>query len=145
MKILHVINTLSAGGAELHLLTLCRHLKKDGAEIVVACLKDKIKGSRSIRADFETEGFRIVDLDANGRYYTEPFFKTDRTMNSAGGQIATLHDLARWTIVQMDSGRIDGRQVFPSSAVARSHRLIAKQTRDESKRFAYFDREGWGS
>lgn len=68
MKILHVINTLSAGGAELHLLTLCRHLKKDGAEIVVACLKDKIKGSRSIRADFETEGFRIVDLDANGRY-----------------------------------------------------------------------------
>ena len=84
-------------------------------------------------------------IDANGRYYTEPFFKTDRTMNSAGGQIATLHDLARWTIVQMDSGRIDGRQVFPPSAVALSHRLIAKQTRDESKRFAYFDREGWGA
>jgi len=84
-------------------------------------------------------------IDANGRYYTEPFFKTDRTMNSAGGQIATLHDLARWTIVQMDSGRIDGKQVFPPSAVALSHRLIAKQTREQAKRFAYFDREGWGA
>jgi CubicO group peptidase (beta-lactamase class C family) len=84
-------------------------------------------------------------IDANGRYYTEPFFKTDRTMNSAGGQIATLHDLARWTIVQMDAGRIDGKQIFPATAVALSHRLIAKQTRDESKRFAYFDREGWGA
>jgi CubicO group peptidase (beta-lactamase class C family) len=84
-------------------------------------------------------------IDAAGRYYTEPFFKTDRTMNSAGGQIATLHDLARWTIVQMDSGRIDGKQVFPASAVALSHRLIAKQTREQAMRFAYFDREGWGA
>ena len=88
---------------------------------------------------------RPAGIDANGRYYTEPFFKTDRTMNSAGGQLATVHDLARWTIVQMNSGRIDGKQVFPASAVALSHRLIAKQTRDQAKRFAYFDREGWGA
>lgn len=84
-------------------------------------------------------------IDANRRYYTEPFFETDRTMNSAGGQIATLHDLARWTIVQMDSGRIDGKRIFQASAVALSHQLIAKHTRDQSKRFAYFDREGWGA
>jgi CubicO group peptidase (beta-lactamase class C family) len=82
---------------------------------------------------------------ADGRYITEPFYKTDATMNSAGGQIATLHDLARWTIVQMDSGRIEGRRVFPAAAVALSHRLIAKQTRDQAKRFAFFDREGWGA
>jgi len=82
---------------------------------------------------------------ADGRYITEPFYKTDATMNSAGGQIATLHDLARWTIVQTDSGRIDGRRVFPAEAVALSHRLIAKQTRDQAKRFAFFDREGWGA
>jgi CubicO group peptidase (beta-lactamase class C family) len=82
-------------------------------------------------------------LRPDGRYATEPFMKTDITMNSAGGHLATLGDLARWTIVQMDSGRIDGRQVFPVSAVALSHRLIARQTRDQSKRFAFFDREGW--
>jgi glycosyltransferase involved in cell wall biosynthesis len=68
MKILHLINTLSAGGAELHLLTLCRYLKQRGVEIVVACLKERIKGSRSLRADFEAEGIRIIDLKADSRY-----------------------------------------------------------------------------
>jgi CubicO group peptidase (beta-lactamase class C family) len=82
---------------------------------------------------------------ADGRYVTQPFFKTDATMNSAGGHVATLHDLARWTIVQMDSGVIDGRRVFPAEAVALSQRLIAKQTREQAKRFAFFDREGWGA
>jgi len=82
---------------------------------------------------------------ADGRYVTQPFFKTDATMNAAGGHLATLHDLARWTIVQADSGVIDGRQVFPADAVALSHRLIAKQTREQAKRFAFFDREGWGA
>ena len=81
----------------------------------------------------------------DGRYVTETFFKTDATMNSAGGHLATLHDLARWTIVQADRGRIDGRQVFPAEAVALSHRLIARQTRDQAKRFAFFDREGWAA
>lgn len=82
---------------------------------------------------------------ADGRYVTEPFFKIDATMNSAGGHLATLADLARWTIVQTDSGLIDGRRVFPAEAVALSHRLIAKQTRDQAKRFAFFEREGWGA
>jgi CubicO group peptidase (beta-lactamase class C family) len=85
------------------------------------------------------------DFRADGRYVTQPFFKTDATMNSAGGHLATLNDLARWTIVQMDSGTIDGKRVFPAEAVALSHRMIAKQTREQSKRFAYFDREGWGA
>ncbi len=84
-------------------------------------------------------------LRADGRYETQPFFKTDATMNSAGGHLATLSDLARWTIVQMDSGVIDGQRAFPAEAVMLSHRLIAKQTRDQAKRFAMFDREGWGA
>lgn len=80
-----------------------------------------------------------------GGFVTRKFEKTDATMNSAGGHLATLRDLARWTIVQMDSGRIDGRQVFPPEAVALSHRLLARQTRDQAKRFAYFDRDGWAA
>jgi CubicO group peptidase (beta-lactamase class C family) len=84
-------------------------------------------------------------LRANGRFETETFFKTDATMNSAGGHVASLNDMARWAIVQMDNGRIDGRQVFPADAVALSHRLIATHTNDNARRFAYFDREGWGA
>ena len=88
---------------------------------------------------------RPHQLNVDGSYRTEPFQKTDATMNSAGGHLATLGDLARWTIVQMDSGVIDGRRVFPAAAVAKSHELIARQTRDQSRRFAFFDREGWGA
>jgi CubicO group peptidase (beta-lactamase class C family) len=84
-------------------------------------------------------------LSADGRYVTTPFYKRDATMNSAGGHLATLHDLARWTIVQMDSGRIDGRQVFPKAAVEMAHRIIAPQTREQARRFAFFDREGWSA
>ena len=84
-------------------------------------------------------------LRADGRFVTEPFQKVDATMNSAGGHLSTLNDLARWTIVQMDSGRIDGRQVYPQSAVVLSHKLIARQTRAQAQRFAVFDRDGWGA
>ena len=85
------------------------------------------------------------EFAAGGGFRTMRFDKRDVTMNSAGGHVSTLHDLARWVIVQMDSGVIDGKRVFPAEAVSLSHRLIASQTRDQSKRFAYFDREGWGA
>lgn len=84
-------------------------------------------------------------LRAGGKYESRPFFKTDRTMNSAGGHLSTLRDLARWTIVQMDSGVIDGKRVFPAAAIELSQRLIARHTRDQSRRFAFFDREGWAA
>jgi CubicO group peptidase (beta-lactamase class C family) len=84
-------------------------------------------------------------LNTNGGFSTDKFEKTDATMNSAGGHVATLRDLARWTIVQMDGGRIDGKQVFPAEAVELSHRLIAPHTVESSKRFGPFAREGWGA
>ena len=84
-------------------------------------------------------------LDPAGGFTTLEFQKRDATMNSAGGHVSTLRDLARWTIVQMDSGRIDGRQVFSPEAVALSHRLIARHTVEASKRFGPFDREGWAA
>ena len=88
---------------------------------------------------------RPHDVNAAGQLVTLKFEKTDATMNSAGGHLATLNDLARWVTVQMDSGRIDGRQVFPREAVVLSHRLIARQTREASKRFGPFEREGWAA
>ena len=81
----------------------------------------------------------------SGGFMTLKFEKTDATMNSAGGHLATLHDLARWVIVQMDSGRIEGSQVFPAQAVDLSHALIARHTLGERKRFGPFEREGWAA
>jgi glycosyltransferase involved in cell wall biosynthesis len=68
VKVLHLINTLSVGGAELHLLTLCRQLKRHGVDVVVACLREHVRDSRSLRADFENTGIHVVDLRADSRY-----------------------------------------------------------------------------
>lgn len=88
---------------------------------------------------------RPHELDGAGRFTTAGFAKTDATMNSAGGHLATVGDLARWVAVQMDSGMLEGRRVFPAAAVARSQALLASHTRAQSRRFAGFDREGWGA
>jgi len=67
VKILHLTNTLLAGGAELHLLTLCRTLKKQGVEVVVAYLKGQGTGSRSLIGDFEEAEIRLVYLNGERR------------------------------------------------------------------------------
>ena len=68
IRVFHLINSLSGGGAELHLLSLCRHLRRLGVEPVVACLKEHVTGSRSLRQDFEAEDFRVINLQADKRY-----------------------------------------------------------------------------
>jgi glycosyltransferase involved in cell wall biosynthesis len=60
MKVVHLINTLSAGGAELHLLTLCRNLKAQGVASIIAYLKGNHAGSRWLRPDYEQDGFRSI-------------------------------------------------------------------------------------
>ena len=74
MKVLHLINTLSAGGAELHLLTLCRHLKRLGVETVVAYLKEG-KGSRPLRSDFEAAGIPVFYLKGEGVNLIRPWLQ----------------------------------------------------------------------
>ena len=68
MKVLHLINTLSTGGAEMHLLTLCRFMKRQNVQIVVGCLREQVKDSRSLRRDFEAENIRVINLHADSRY-----------------------------------------------------------------------------
>jgi len=85
------------------------------------------------------------DFRADGSQPTLPFVKTDATMNSAGGHLATLDDLARWVTVQLELGMIDGRRVFPKEVVVRSQTQIAPHTRAQSKRFALFERTGWSA
>ena len=68
MKIFHLINTLSTGGAELHLLTLCGAQKRQGLEPVVAYFKEHVQGSRSLRRDFEALGIPVFPLQADSAY-----------------------------------------------------------------------------
>ena len=81
-------------------------------------------------------------LQADGRFDTEPFVKRDATMHAAGGHLATIRDLARWTILHLDDGMLNGQQVFPASVVRRSHEILGRQP--PNVRFVYFERAGWG-
>jgi CubicO group peptidase (beta-lactamase class C family) len=66
--------------------------------------------------------------------------KTDATMQAAGGMYASARDLARWLLVHLNEGRLDGRQVIPAEAVAEAHRPVA----EVDDRFGPFERRGYG-
>ena len=60
MKVLHLINTLSAGGAELHLLTLCRHLNQKGVANGCGLFDVSMSKAPFFTSDFENAGIRVI-------------------------------------------------------------------------------------
>ncbi len=90
MKVLHLINTLSAGGAELHLLTLCQHLKRLGVESAVAYLKEG-RGSRPLRSDFETAGLSVFHLGGDGVSLVRPLLRLHRLLKQEKPDILHTH------------------------------------------------------
>src|SRR4029077_7530356 len=91
MKVLHLINTLSAGGAELHLLTLCRYLKRRGVSLTVVWLREQVKGSRSLRSDFENEGIEVINLQMDSRYDVRLFSKVTALLKKEQPEILHTH------------------------------------------------------
>ena len=91
MKILHLITTLAGGGAEFHLLTLCRYQKKQGLEVVVACLSEFGKNGRSLRRDFENEGIRVLRLCDGHRFELRSFARIARLVETEQPDIFHTH------------------------------------------------------
>ena len=91
MKVLHLINTLSVGGAELHLLTLCKSLKENGVDVAVACLRERVRGSRPLRKDFEAQGIPVYDLGTAGRYDFRFLYKVPRLVNAFRPDVLHSH------------------------------------------------------
>jgi glycosyltransferase involved in cell wall biosynthesis len=67
MHVLHVSNSLVAGGSELHLLALCRHLGALGVTQTVAYLHER-PVSRTLKDNFEAIGVPAIPAHAEGRY-----------------------------------------------------------------------------
>jgi CubicO group peptidase (beta-lactamase class C family) len=59
-----------------------------------------------------------------------PYNKGDANMQAAGGLVSTVTDMARWVEAHLNSGVVDGRRVFPASAIAETHRRQATFNRD---------------
>jgi CubicO group peptidase (beta-lactamase class C family) len=51
--------------------------------------------------------------------------KGDANMQAAGGLLSTAVDMARWLEAHINGGVVDGRRVFPASAIAETHRRQA--------------------
>ncbi len=54
-----------------------------------------------------------------------PYSKGDANMQAAGGLVSSAVDMARWLEAHINGGVVDGRRVFPASAIAETHRRQA--------------------
>jgi len=71
------------------------------------------------------------------RLYLE---KTDQTLHSAGGTLTTASDIARWLLVQLNEGEVDGKRIFSKDLILQSHERLAEVGRE----FGEYRREHYG-
>lgn len=73
--------------------------------------------------------------------YTRLYYaKVDANMHAAGGIVTTGEDLAKWLEVNINRGRLGGKQIFPAAIVANTHRWQV----DQDTQFAWVRRYGYG-
>jgi len=77
----------------------------------------------------QEKGYRLVH-----------YAKHDANMHAAGGHVSSVLDLAEWLKVHLNSGKINGKQIFPEEVVSETHRKQADQERE----LLGFQRHGWG-
>ena len=61
-RVLHLINTFSVGGVEMHLLSLVQRLPRDRYDVTVAYFREEAQEARSLVPDFQRLGVPVVDL-----------------------------------------------------------------------------------
>ena len=61
-------------------------------------------------------------------------------MQAAGGMYTTAADAARWLEVQLNEGRLDGKQVIPAAVIRETHRVAGKT----DAAYGPFERKGYG-
>ena len=60
-----------------------------------------------------------------------PLDKQDNNMQAAGGIVTSLNDLARWLRVNMNNGKLDGKQVIPADVMQMVHTGYVDTQRDQ--------------
>jgi len=57
--------------------------------------------------------------------------KSDENMQSAGGIFTSISDLGRWLNLNMNDGKLDGKQIVPADLIRNAHTGLTKSTRNE--------------
>ncbi|HKO99365.1 MAG TPA: serine hydrolase domain-containing protein [Pyrinomonadaceae bacterium] len=75
----------------------------------------------------------VVDTDAvnAGKMVRSQLEKTDENMQSAGGMFMSISDLGRWLNLNMNGGKLGGKQVLPADLLSSAHTGYTKSTRNE--------------
>ena len=103
-----------------------RVFRPAGLEHTTAYVSRARAQKRSIAAPY------VIDTDAQaGKMIRSVLEKTDENMQSAGGIFMSISDLGRWLQLNMNDGRLDGRQVFPAELMRKVHTGYTRSTRNE--------------
>jgi CubicO group peptidase (beta-lactamase class C family) len=75
----------------------------------------------------------VIDTDAlnAGKMVRSQLEKTDENMQSAGGMFMSISDLGRWLNLNMNSGKLRGKQVLPADLIRNAHTGLTASTRNE--------------
>jgi CubicO group peptidase (beta-lactamase class C family) len=124
-------------GYNIYALVIERSLGKRWQDV----LQDKVFGPLKLRhtsayvSKLRAAKYPLADsymFDAEtSTVVRAPLEKHDNNMQSAGGIFTSLPDLARWLSVNINDGRIDGKQVIPADVMRMVHTGYADTTREE--------------
>jgi CubicO group peptidase (beta-lactamase class C family) len=75
----------------------------------------------------------VIDTDAAdaGKMVRSVLEKTDENMQSAGGMFMSASDLGRWLNLNMNDGKLGGKQIFPADLMRKVHTGYTASTRNE--------------
>jgi CubicO group peptidase (beta-lactamase class C family) len=75
----------------------------------------------------------VIDTDAvnAGKMVRSQLDKTDENMQSAGGMFMSISDLGRWLNLNMNGGKLGGKQVLPADLIRNAHIGLTASTRNE--------------
>jgi len=75
----------------------------------------------------------VISTDATdaGKMVRSQLDKTDENMQSAGGIFTSISDLGRWLNLNMNDGKLDGKQIVPADLIRKAHTGYTKSTRNE--------------
>ncbi|MBN1301617.1 MAG: serine hydrolase, partial [Melioribacteraceae bacterium] len=88
----------------------------------------------------DKENLAMPHQIASNGYSILHYGKTTANMHAAGGHISSVNDLAKWLLVHINRGKLNGVQIFPEKVINETHRLGAVQDRE----FGNIKRYGWG-
>ena len=123
-------------------LALESKLNKSWKELVQSTVLDPLgmKNTSLYMSRVKTDQLATPYHTGSGDYLRLHYGKADANMHPAGGIVISVEDMAKWLLVNMDNGKLDGRQVFPSAVVAETHRLQVEQDTP----FSWVRRYGYG-